>query len=72
MLELRYCCGNPSDAAGLPGRQKNDKIDAEHLAVYLSKGLLKDGKPIIQAIEDLKMIFRMANQIEKNCTALKN
>lgn len=63
---------NPSDAAGLPGRQKNDKIDAEHLAVYLSKGLLKDGKPIIQAIEYLKMIFRMANQIEKNCTALKN
>lgn len=63
---------NPSDVKGLPGRQKNDKIDAEHLAVYLSKGLLNNGKPIIQVIEDLKMVFRMAHQIEINCTALKN
>ena len=63
---------NPSDVKGLPGRQKNDKIDAEHLAVYLSKGLLNNGKPIIQMIEDLKMIFQMAHQIEINCTALKN
>lgn len=63
---------NPSDVKGLPGRQKNDKIDAEHLAVYLSKGLLNNRKPIIQMIEDLKMIFQMAHQIEINCTALKN
>lgn len=63
---------NPSDVKGLPGRQKNDKVDAEHLATYLSKGLLKDGKPIIKVIEDLKMVFRMAYRLETQCTALKN
>ena len=63
---------NPSDVKGIPGRQKNDKLDAEHLAIYLSKGLLKEGKPIIQIIEDLKMVFRMAHRLEIQCTSLKN
>jgi len=63
---------NPSDAAGLPGREKNDRIDAQHLATYLSKGLLKNGKPIIRVLEDLKAIFRTANRIERDRTALKN
>jgi len=63
---------NPADASGIPNRQKNDKIDAENLAKYLAMGLLKSGKPVIEAIEDLKAIFRMALRIEKDRTALKN
>lgn len=43
---------NPSDVKGLPGSQKNDKIDAEHLAIYLSRGLLIKGKPIVQEIKN--------------------
>jgi transposase len=63
---------NPADASGIPNRQKFDKIDAENLAKYLSKDLLRNGKPIIEVIEDLKAIFRMALRIEKDRTALKN
>jgi len=63
---------NPADASGIPNRQKNDKIDAENLAKYLAMGLLKGGKAIIEVIEDLKAIFRMALRIEKDRTALKN
>lgn len=63
---------NPADASGMPGRQKHDKIDAEYLAIYLAKGLLKNGKPIIRVIEDLKAIFRMAHGLERDRTALKN
>jgi len=63
---------NPADASGIPNRQKNDKIDAENLARYLAMGLLKGGKPVIEVIEDLKAIFRMALRIEKDRTALKN
>jgi len=63
---------NPADASGIPNRQKNDKIDAENLAKYLAMGLLKSGKPVIEVIEDLKAIFRMALRIEKDRTALKN
>ena len=63
---------NPADAAGLPGRQKNDRIDAELLARYLAKGLLRSGKPVIEVLEDLKAIFRMALRLERDRTALKN
>ncbi len=63
---------NPSDVAGLPGRQKADKIDAEHLAIYLAKGLLKPGQPVIEVLEDLKHVFRTAARLEKDRTALKN
>jgi len=63
---------NPSDANGLPGRPKDDKIDSESLAKYLAKGMLRDGKPIIEVQEDLKAIFRMILRIEKDRTALKN
>jgi len=63
---------NPSDAKGLPGRPKNDKMDAINLAKYLSKGLLKNGKAIVQVLEDIKAIFRMAAQLERDRTALKN
>lgn len=63
---------NPADASGIPNRQKNDKIDAENLARYLAMDLLKSGKPVIEVIEDLKAIFRMALRIEKDRTALKN
>jgi len=63
---------NPADASGIPNRQKTDKIDAENLARYLAMGLLKSGKPVIEVIEDLKVIFRMALRIEKDRTALKN
>lgn len=63
---------NPADSNNLPGRQKNDKIDAESLAKYLAKGMLKSGKPVIEVYEDLKAIFRMMVRIEKDRTALKN
>ena len=63
---------NPADASGLPGRQKNDKIDATSLAKYLAMGLLQNGRPIVQSLEDLKAIFRMAARIEKERTQLKN
>jgi len=63
---------NPADASGIPNRQKNDKIDAENLAKYSAMGLLKSGKPVIEVIEDLKAIFRMALRIERDRTSLKN
>jgi len=69
---FRIVVVNPSDAKGLPGRPKGDKIDAINLAKYLSKGLLKNGKPIVQVLEDLKAIFRMAARLERDRTALKN
>ncbi len=63
---------NPSDANGLPGRPKDDKIDSKNLAKYLAKGMLRNGKPIIEVLEDLKAVFRMMLRIEKDRTALKN
>jgi transposase len=63
---------NPADVSGIPGRQKNDKIDAEHLARYLSMGLLRNGRPIVESLEDLKSIFRMASRLEGERTSLKN
>lgn len=63
---------NPADASGLPGKQKYDKIDAENLARYLAKGLLKNGTEIVVILEDLKAIFRRALRLESDRTALKN
>ncbi|MFO8019795.1 MAG: IS110 family transposase [Promethearchaeia archaeon] len=63
---------NPADAKGLPGRPKNDKIDSKDLAIYLAKGLLKKGKPVIEVLEDIKAIFRRVSRLEKERTALKN
>jgi len=63
---------NPADAAGLPGTKKHDKIDAIKLAKYAASGLLKNGKQIIFAMEDLKSLFRMAVKLEKERTMLKN
>ena len=69
---FKIIVANPADASGIPGRQKNDKIDAEHLARYLAAGLFKEGKPIIKVLEDLKALFRSLARIEKDRTALKN
>jgi len=63
---------NPADAVGVPGRQKDDKIDAKHLARYAAMGLFRSGKAIVEILEDLKAIFRSAARIEKDRTALKN
>ena len=63
---------NPADAAGLPGTKKHDKIDAIKLAKYAASGLIKNGKQIIFALEDLKALFRMAVKLEKDRTMLKN
>jgi transposase len=63
---------NPADAAGIPGRNKNDKVDSINLAKYLASGLLKKGKPIVDVLEDLKAIFRMGKRLKKDMTALKN
>lgn len=63
---------NPADAAGIPGRPQNDKVDSENLAKYLANGLLKKGKPVVQVLEDLKSIFRMGHRLTKDTAALKN
>jgi transposase len=63
---------NPADASGIPNRQKFDRIDAELLARYLAKDLLTSGKAVIEVMEDIKAVFRMALRIEKDRTALKN
>ena len=63
---------HPADANNLPGRQKNDKIDSKDLAIYLAKGMLKKGKPVIEALEDLKAVFRRMARLERERTALKN
>ena len=69
---FRIVVVNPADASGIPNKQKFDKIDAENLAKYLAMDLLQSGKAVIEIIEDLKAIFRMALRIEKDRTALKN
>ncbi|TXT67369.1 MAG: hypothetical protein BAJALOKI1v1_110025 [Promethearchaeota archaeon] len=56
---------NPKNIAGLPGRQKADKIDAEHLAKYLAKGILEPGQPVIEVLEDLKHIFELLPELRK-------
>ncbi len=63
---------NPADAKALPGKQKNDRVDAEHLARYLHAGLLRGQSRISTPLEDLKAVFRLAAQIEVSRTALKN
>jgi transposase len=63
---------NPADASGMPGRQKNDKVDAAWIARYLAAGLLKGGRPVTTPMEDLRAIFRAANRIETDRTAMKN
>nr|MDO8117611.1 IS110 family transposase [Candidatus Sigynarchaeota archaeon] len=63
---------NPGDATNIPGRQKNDPVDARDIARYLAAGLLKAGKSIITALEDMRAIFRTAARIEVDRTALKN
>ena len=63
---------NPADAAGIPGRQKHDRLDAELLAKYTAAGLLKGGKPIITPLEDIRQVFRTAYHLEVDRTALKN
>lgn len=63
---------HPADAAGLPGRPKNDKIDSKNLSKYLAAGLLKNGKPVIEVLEDLKAIFRRGYRLRKEMATLKN
>lgn len=63
---------NPADSAGLPGRPKNDKIDSKNLSKYLAAGLLKNGKPIIEVLEDLKAIFRRGLRLRRDMATLKN
>lgn len=71
-FSFEICIANPSDAHGLPGHQKHDRIDAERLAMYYAAGLLNTGKQIIPVMEDLKALFRMLERLEKDRTALKN
>jgi len=63
---------NPADVKGFPGKNKTDKADSEKLAKYLAKNILGGGRIIIEILEDLKEIFRMAYRLEKDRTALKN
>lgn len=63
---------NPADAKGIPGKQKCDRLDARDLARYYAAGLLKGGKLIVVAFEDLKALFRAESHLEKDRTMLKN
>nr|MDO8117009.1 IS110 family transposase [Candidatus Sigynarchaeota archaeon] len=63
---------NPGDATSIPGRQKNDPVVALAIARYLAAGLLKTGKPVVVALEDMRAIFRTAARVEVDRTALKN
>ena len=62
----------PADAASLPGKPKNDRVDAERLARYVAAGLLHGGKPIVLPLEDLRALFRAAWHLECEMTAMKN
>ncbi len=59
---------NPVNA----GKQKNDKIDTQHLARYLHAGLLRSQSRISTPLEDLKAVFRFVAQVAVSRTVLKN
>jgi transposase len=63
---------NPADAAGIPQRQKHDRIDAFLLGKYYFHDLIKNTYRINPVIEDLKMLFRAVDKIKKERTRLKN
>jgi transposase len=63
---------HPADATGIPGRHKHDRADAAMIAKLLAAGLLKSGRPIIEALEDMRGIFRVAGCLECDRTTLKN
>jgi transposase len=63
---------SPPDVAGVPGRQKNDAIDARTLARYAAAGLLKSGHEVIVPLEDMRSLFRSAVQVETERTRMKN
>jgi len=62
----------PADAAALPGKPKNDRVDAERLARYVAAGLLHGGKPIVLVLEDLRALFHAGWHLECEMTAMKN
>ncbi|MEX2719263.1 MAG: transposase, partial [Candidatus Sigynarchaeota archaeon] len=63
---------NPSDATGVPGDHKHDRIDATKIAQFLGAGLLKSGRAVNIVLEDMRAVFRMAARLEQDRTALKN
>jgi transposase len=63
---------NPADAAAIPGKPKNDKVDAIRLAKYYWHGLLKHGHHYQKTFDKLKSLFRYLNKLEKEKTQLKN
>jgi transposase len=63
---------NPSDASGIPGHHKHDRLDASRIAKYLHAGLLKPGQDVNVVLEDMCAVFRTAHRLERDRTALKN
>lgn len=63
---------NPSDASGIPGHHKHDRLDAYRIARYLHAGLLKPGQDVNVVLEDMRAVFRTALRLERDRTALKN
>nr|MDO8118796.1 transposase [Candidatus Sigynarchaeota archaeon] len=63
---------NPSDATGIPGYHKHDRLDATKIAQFLRAGLLKSGRAVNVVLEDMRAVFRMAARLEQDRTALKN
>lgn len=63
---------NPADASGVPGGHKHDRVDTEMLARYLAAGVIWGGRPVVEALNDLRAIFRAAAKLETARTACKN
>lgn len=54
---------NPADAKGIPGRQKNDPVDAEYLARYTAAELFKPGRAVATPLEEQRT--RCKNRVKK-------
>jgi transposase len=70
--EYDVIVASPPDVAGIPGRPKNDRIDATLLARYLRAGFLVAGRRIDTPLEDIRGLFRSAATVSKDRTRLKN
>ena len=70
--EYNVIVASPPDVAGIPGRSKNDRIDATMLARYLKAGFLVPCRRIDTPLEDMRALFRSAAAVSKDRTRLKN
>lgn len=70
--EYDVIVASPPDVSGIPGRSKNDRVDATLLARYLRAGFLVPCRRIDTPLEDIRGLFRSAAATSKDRTRLKN